>query len=378
MSTRAAPETEAAFRLQAQTTRLGEIESALQAGRFNLDRHQIVQVASIDVQRAVTMLLANIRRYPYGNLDALEALTKISQKNPDHAVSVVRGIASIGGLEAANALKDFPKARNNDDAAAYVEAVAAAAAQNVFPSRTVEIVFAAMARKNPAVGNQVITALIRLDTDYGVLEAISLTRDNAERTAHLLPLLAAKPGYELPVVSLFEADRQGFLPLTAYVNALSNFGTDAAADCLSTIAVSDKYIPNRELVIEGIQRIGSDHAVELLGNLALSHKGLRIPALRSLFTLREAAWEGGRNDMSLFDHNLRKVLNSALRSAHEVSLSNTEQVSALQAAFKRADEINLGGVAGSYNELFNQVVQIENFRAEISREISIFTGRDFK
>lgn len=372
MSTRATPEQEAAIKLQAQTARLAEIKTDLLSYPFSPIAHPVARNAAADVMRAITMLVENARRYPTGNQKTFTELVTIALDHPDYATTIVRGIAENGGLEAALALKEFPKARSAEDAAAYVDAVIAA--KDKFPPRTVELVYAAIAHKNPAAANKVLAALVDLENEFGVGEALSLTYNNAERVAHLLPLLAAKPGYELPVAALLERDTKRFLPLAAYVDALSNFGTDQSADCLQGIAANNhRSIADREVAIQGIQRIASDHAVELLGNFAFSKKELRIPSLRALFTLREAALEGGRNDLSLFDQNLRHGLNAALVLVRDIDISNTDEVSALKASFKRADEIDLGGGAGSYSDLFNQVVQVENFRRELQTQVVAFT-----
>lgn len=371
MSTRAAPDVEAQFRLQGQIRKLDEIEAALQQRRFSMIDHPIVQNAAADVPRAVAMLLTNARATPYGNLDCFEALTKISQKYPDSAVSVVEGIAGIGGLEAANALKDFPRARSDADAEAYISAVTKA--KDGFPVRTAELVLSAFARKNPNVGTKVISALVELDTDFGVVEAISLTYDNAERTAHLLPLLAAKPGYELPVVSLHVRDTQEHLPFRAYVDALINFKTDTAADCLSGLALANKRMDNRAIAVEGLEKIGSDHAAELLSGLAVSEKDLRLPAVTSLFVLREQAVQRGRNDLEIFDTGLRRAMNTALNMDEINRMVSQNEVSEFSAAFRKADKLKLGRGSDTYTGLFSKGVDLVHQQRRFSEKLTAFT-----
>lgn len=372
MSTRAAPEVEAAFRLQAQTARLNTIETDLQSRRFSIVDHPIVANAAANVPRAITMLVDNARATFHGNRDTFEALTQIANKYPDHAVSVVSGIAQIGGSEAALALKNFPKARNETDADAYVGAVNAS--RDRFPPRTVELVFSAITHKNPSVGCKAISALIDMDTDFAIQEAITLTYDKADRTAHLLPLLAAKPGNELPVVALYERDTKGFLSVETYVAALSDFATDQAADCLSTMAAGAKNHHVTEACVHGLKAIGSDHAVELLSDLAVGGTAERLTVVTALFDLRRTAADGGRQDLEIYDYALRRSLNGAMNLGEIDKIVRTDAVSEFRQAFAAADALKIGRQGDTtYTDLFRRGLDLVHSERRLNQAMGDFT-----
>ena len=124
--------------------------------------------------------------------------------------------------------------------------------------------------------------------------------------------------------------------------------------------------------MRGIQRIGGDHAAKTLSMIAVSEKDLRLPCLTALFALRDAAVEGGRNDLTAIDSGLRRTLNTAMNVDEVKGIVKKGEVSAFNTAFRKADELKLASGSETYSGLFAETLNVVHQRRRLDERLSAF------